>query len=1081
MAKKSKAVPDQDQRGLILSELDENMLVEAAAGTGKTTSMVARMVALLREGKCTVGTLAAVTFTRKAAAELRSRFQIELEKEVREAVSSRKKQMTEALEHIGQCFIGTIHSFCARLLRERPVEAGVDVSFEEMDEEEDTRLRKEAWDECAARLLADDPEGVLDELRALGLRLEDLEDTFMRFADYPDVDEWPAPEIKLPDLKPVAEEVKKYADRMLRLFPKLPADWGNDKLIPEYRRLPRVISHYSDLNDPVQLMQVLAYFDKEGRIVQKEWMKDGAFSKEQAKKEAERWNEFRGNIAQKNLQIWRECRYEPVVRFMQKVRAVYDNLRGGRLNYQDLLLRAAALLRDKPHVRVYFQKRFTRLLVDEFQDTDPVQAEVLLLLTADDEKERKWKACRPRPGSLFVVGDPKQSIYRFRRADIVTYNQVKKIIGRTVCLSTNFRATGDVIDWVNSVFVRELPEKYTEQSPAHVALLKGRIDGGRGGMAGVFRLTIPAEYSRKEDAVDYEAGRIARVIRHALDTSGDALPSDFMIVTRNRIHLSVYAGKLQELNVSHRVTGGSALNEVEELKLLHRCLAAVVHPYNPVLLVGALRSELFGMSDAELYRFKRAGGEFCYRSKVPADLFSESLPVFKKVFADLKKYSLWLAKLPPAAAIEKIIADLGLMVLASARQGGDVEAGSLSKAIELLRGVEREMWSIAQLVEYLGQIVELEERYDGISVRSEDVPAVRIMNLHKVKGLEAPVVFLADPSGEFDHDVNICIDRSGDIVRGYMVVHGKRTGWSAPLLAVPADWKALAEREKTFADAEAIRLRYVAATRAGSAVIVSQREKGNRSNPWRCFENDLADCPELADPGSQVVPAESKKAVSDKEIKKAHDDIGMRLSGVMDPTYDACGAKDYALKKFKNSGDTILFSEKEGHVPEFGEHGVEWGEVIHYLLQIAMEHPSADLYTEACTALVEHGLDADRADEAAFVVKSVMHSEIWKRAEAGPRRLVEVPFQVLGENTDLPTVLRGTIDLIFEEADGWVLVDYKTDRVAEGRLETLVDHYSPQIRLYAEAWETCSGQKVKECGFYLTHLNKYTSLDFLVT
>ena len=116
MSKKSRTAPDQDQRDLILKELDRNVLVEAAAGTGKTASMVARMAALIREGKCVPGTMAAVTFTRKAAAELRTRFKVEL---------------GDAFEHLEQCFVGTIHSFCARLLRERPVEAGVDVSFVE--------------------------------------------------------------------------------------------------------------------------------------------------------------------------------------------------------------------------------------------------------------------------------------------------------------------------------------------------------------------------------------------------------------------------------------------------------------------------------------------------------------------------------------------------------------------------------------------------------------------------------------------------------------------------------------------------------------------------------------------------------------------------------------------------------------------------------------------------------------------------------------------------------------------------------------------------------------------------------------
>ena len=134
-----------------------------------------------------------------------------------------------------------------------------------------------------------------------------------------------------------------------------------------------------------------------------------------------------------------------MIRALRPAMEVYDRRRkeAGGLNFQDLLMKAAALLRDKPVIRRYFRGRFTHVLVDEFQDTDPIQAEVMLLLTADNADEQDWRQCRPVPGSLFVVGDPKQSIYRFRRADIVIYTQVKEIIlasgGVVVPLTANFR------------------------------------------------------------------------------------------------------------------------------------------------------------------------------------------------------------------------------------------------------------------------------------------------------------------------------------------------------------------------------------------------------------------------------------------------------------------------------------------------------------------------------------------------------------------------------------------------------------------------------------------------------------------
>ena len=141
---------DQPARDAIVSLLDTTMLVEASAGTGKTRSMVDRMIALLREDKCSIGSLAAITFTRKAAAELRARFQIALETAARQAEGDACQRLTDALDHAERAYIGTIHSFCGRLLRERPVEAGVDPAFLEFDETVDFRLRKEALQQYVA-------------------------------------------------------------------------------------------------------------------------------------------------------------------------------------------------------------------------------------------------------------------------------------------------------------------------------------------------------------------------------------------------------------------------------------------------------------------------------------------------------------------------------------------------------------------------------------------------------------------------------------------------------------------------------------------------------------------------------------------------------------------------------------------------------------------------------------------------------------------------------------------------------------------------------------------------------------------
>ncbi len=1099
---------DQDQRDRIVNDLDRNMLVEAAAGTGKTASMVERMVALLAGGRCKeIRTLAAVTFTRKAAAELRARFQVRLERAVREAAGEERERLEKALANIEQVFIGTIHSFCARLLRERPVEAGVDLAFEEIDEDVDQRLRSEAWEELSATLLIEDAEDLRAQLDRLGLALEDLENSFLRFADFPDVDEWPAPAEgrKEPDLADARGELQRYVAHMRRLAPDLPAQWGNDSLIPQFRRLPRVISHYGDLGQTSRLMEVLALFDRQGKAIQKEWMREGRFTREAAKGEQARWERFREEVVRPALRDWYEYRYPTVLRILFRAREVYDRLRAerGQLNFQDLLIKAAGLLRDKPHVRTYFRDRFRFLLVDEFQDTDPVQAEVMMLLTATDPKEAEWRKCVPRPGSLFVVGDPKQSIYRFRRADIVTYNEVKSMIrrgdgsgeeGLLLELSVNFRTTRTIIDWVNRVFEPEnadsdefpdrqtrFPREDSDESPSYVPLRPGRLDGNDGELSGLCVLSIPEEWSNKDEAAEYEADRIARTVRDAIDSG--MTPDDFMIVTFKRRHLSLYARKLQDLGIPNQVSGGTTLNEVSELELLRLCLQAVVYRDDPVCVVAALRSELFGVSDTALYALKRAGSRFLYSEVVPEKGLSEAdAESFRDAFGRLRRYERWLARLPVPTVLEKMVADLGLMALAGSRPGGDVEAGSLAKAIEIIRDEQSRMWTSEQVVERLGELVRQESPYDGISARSGERPLVRIMNLHKVKGLEAPVVFLADPSGEYDHGVQSHIDRSGDCVLGHMIVQGPKRTHQQPVLAHPEEWEGLADKEKAFAQAEALRLRYVAATRAGCALVVSRRlgRGKTRLSPWKDFEPFLAEEAELPDPGPRSSPEKSRRPLSPAEVDETRAELANRLEAATNPTLEAEAAKRYALTAAGTLGAGRDDLSSKGLQPaEDGEHGVEWGTVIHILLQVAMENPAADLQGVARAALVEQGLDASFAEIATETVTAVMKADIWRRALASQRRLAEVPFEILLEReASVPVLVRGSIDLVFEESDGWVIVDYKTDSIPGGKPDALVHKYAPQVRLYAESWERITGEKVKEMGLYFSRTNRFEPVGF---
>ncbi|MEW6141248.1 MAG: UvrD-helicase domain-containing protein [Thermodesulfobacteriota bacterium] len=1083
-AANSLAIEDQDQRRIILEDLDSTILVEAAAGTGKTTSMVGRMVNLLAVGKCSVETLAAVTFTRKAAAELRSRFQVELEKAQQNRDALKRSRLAAALSGLESCFIGTIHSLCGRMLRERPVEAGVDMDFQEIDEEEDSALRERAWHSYVAGMYERrDP--VLGELEALGVELGQLRNVFMELADFPDVEEWPAPALPCPEIGPAVAELEKYVSHMEKLAPSLPEDPGNCKLIPQYRRIPLLFRQAKKRNRVPDFMEVFAEFT-EAKPVKKNWPGKAL----QANAESEKWEEFRTVYAEPLVQAWKEHRYEPLLRAVRPALDVYDALRAreGKLNYQDLLMKSAALLRDASHetVRRHFRRRFTHVLVDEFQDTDPVQAEVIMLLTAGDIKERDWRKCVPVPGSLFVVGDPKQSIYRFRRADIVTYNLVKRIIenngGRVVHLTTNFRTTTDLAHWVNRTFEEQFGKFPPECSPEYVSLQAIR-EGGRGeDLSGLRSLPIPKEFSNKQMITEYESGVVASVIRKALDSGEpvlrtdsekaaqippEARPGDFLVITRTKQNLSTYSRKLQELGVPHQVTGGKALNQIRELRLLETCLSAVLRPEDPVALVAVLRGNLFGISDNDLFAYKEAGGSFSFYSAIPAELPPAVAELYRDAFDRLKQYELWLKRLPAVSAIERIAGDLGLPALASAGRGGDILAGSFAKAIELIRGIEAETWSLLDLVKYMKRLVNEDEAHDSISARAHGEAVVRLMNLHKVKGLEAPVVFLADPTGKNKRAPRMHVDRSGGVVRGYLAVYGPpNAGGRDVLLAQPPGWKELEAAEAQFLEAEELRLLYVAATRAGCGLTVSMRESKAHYSPWAFFHKPLAKARPRQGASLEVPQSAKGSPISTNAALEAHEAIATRWSTSLEKTYDSVSVKALSVRKGR-------FTVSQG------EHGTEWGTILHTLLEAAMIDPDVDLKALAAAALVELGLSTDLAEEAIGEVHAVMQSDIWRRAANAEKRLVEIPFQRRVDSRDgsPPTILKGTIDLAFKEPDGWVIVDYKSDRISPDNMTELVQTYAPQVSAYADAWQFITRESVHERGLYFTRLREYVVIS----
>jgi len=248
-------LPDAEARRAIREDLGVSLLVEAAAGTGKTTSLVERMTALIRQGATTIDCISAVTFTIKAAAELSERFQTSLEAAARAAAGEEQRRLEAALSRLDSAFVGTIHAFCARLLRERPVEAGVDPGFSEMDEPENAAARLEAWDRYTERLFTGESP-VLPLLSALGIRLEDLRQTYETLSDNEDVVPAVGPEEPPPEFASERGNVERFLARAARELPaEMPAGGWND-FQEAVRQAARLIS-LRDTSDAAAFARVL--------------------------------------------------------------------------------------------------------------------------------------------------------------------------------------------------------------------------------------------------------------------------------------------------------------------------------------------------------------------------------------------------------------------------------------------------------------------------------------------------------------------------------------------------------------------------------------------------------------------------------------------------------------------------------------------------------------------------------------------------------------------------------------------------------------------------------------------------------
>ena len=726
--------------------------------------------------------------------------------------------------------------------------------------------------------------------------------------------------------------------------------------------------------------------------------------------------------------------------------------RTGQASFHDLLVWARDMLRDDVEARRHFQRQYRRLYVDEFQDTDPLQVEIVQLLARRDQDGNF------APGALFVVGDPKQSIYAFRRADLQMTERFRETATvDDASLTANFRSRPAILSWVNHVFGQWMAGGQPFQAP-YVDLETGLSDGkAAGSEESAHRVRIlggEVDTNSVDQVRIEEAEEIAKVaaefgagLHSVREANGGFRPSSFRdlcILMPRRTALPTLERSLRDAGIPYLVQGESRLFETQELRDMLNCLSAIDDPTDQVAVVGALRSAAFGCSDVDLVDWAEAGHGFDYGDSLPdTDLY------VGECLAGLAGYHQMRNRVTTAELIETFVRDRMLRELAALSEDWSQRHRRIDLVLEMARSLQNSgHYSLREFVDWLRTRQSLGESMIESAPSLIGKDAVRVMTVHGAKGLEFPGVVMTGLNTSSGNRPDAAVfDTDPKAPVGAAIGLGSR---QAKFETVGYDY--ITDKKKEIGEAEAVRLMYVAATRARDHLFVSlYRKSGDKSSlaaKLAGFVYDTNSPSEYYTPAGgppspdTAVVGKPWGSESDMQTWAAETAAALAESGAAQSvTPTALKSKDLPLPPQKESPDTYgLDPWRKGRA------GTDVGSAVHAVLQDA-DLESADGIAELAARQAAAHLVADHAGEVADLAKAVLESEVVREAVRSGRYWRETPVAVgLGEEK----TLEGVIDLVFERAPGeLVVVDYKTDAIRARTLTEMAEPYVAQIGAYA--------------------------------
>ena len=1079
---------------------DQNIIVSAGAGSGKTSVLIERMIALIRMGTKSQE-IVAITFTKKAAGELQERYfsgllsaRREVSRQIEQSTGSENEGWKTELSNIEsallmaeEVFIGTIHSFCARLLRQRAFLAGIPPDFRQIDEVEEEKLRKSFWYDCldAGSRSADPDLAVLRDAHVSISGLFNLFGTLVRNASI----NFSLSGAEEPDLSPVFDRLSDY---LTVLAEQLPISDQPDEFLVALNRciLTRNAATQPDKFEMAHVLglalEAVRLSEKQQlRITYSRWGERSSESYVLATKLKKGEDDFGLGkpfaeylIEDVNaaLKSWQHWLHDIALRFASKSVDAYrtHRLESGNLSYDDLLQEATHLVYNFASSRARFQEKYTRILVDEFQDTDPEQAAMLFGLASLHPSAESWMKSKLLPGYLFLVGDEKQSIYRFRKADFQAFDLIRDAIsssgGLHLQLTANFRSDSRICDWINESVGALISQGHEPFQASWNDLIPTR--GDLGIPDPVVRFEIGKSYrNRSLPKVRAEAAAIVEWITAKVesDSDGQADYGQFMIILRRHTNMPHYIAALTTAGIPVGVSGGRGENASDVLPLIDDLLRTVYNPNDGVALISTLRGPLFGVSDSELLNYRESGGAWEHHL---AGI--DSIPGDHECLVDARTALVQTVELfsdhPPYRAMELFLGEYGIEAGLSLRLDGDVAVGMLEKILSLIHDWESKGMSFGECVTEIGRYRRGELTLDLFSDSMPSGACVQILTAHQAKGLQADYVFLADSGGVAPPPPSLHVWRDASQINGSCtVMTGK--GYRERIELEPKGWAEASERETEFDEAERLRLIYVACTRAKKQLIVSTNESAG-SGPWDALISGLeySGVPVFVlDP----IPEPPDWNPAFRPAAPPLKDTGLPASAVAARIEDL-SRETWTIRR-PSEGDrheSFPISQKQDdskkELAGRGLSGLEYGSALHSLFETLVGQRKTDINAPMLSDLNERVMSsrfsgqklARYRESGGQAAKQFLESALWNRLVPASRVLTEVPFTVTHVESGLDVVTSGVVDLAFRTKEGWTIVDYKSDTVDE---DTLLDRHASQIQAYVRAWssifpdESCIG------------------------